>query len=102
MTLRLRRRRSERVRLLRTDDGGLGPAGVSLPHNAAEQTNHDPISESQLQPGDLIYFLDGGSIGHVGIWIGDGMLIDAPHSGATVREISLANMGMTVAGYSRP
>ena len=77
-------------------------AGVSLPHNAAAQydsTEH--ISFSQLEPGDLIYFYDGGTIGHVGMWIGDGMLIDAPHSGATVREISLANMGMEVAGYSR-
>lgn len=77
-------------------------AGVTLPHNAAEQydtTTH--ISYSELEPGDLIYFYDGSTIGHVGIWIGDGMLIDAPHTGATVREISLANMGMTVAGYSR-
>ena len=77
-------------------------AGVSLPHNAAAQydsTEH--ISYSQLEPGDLIYFYDGGTIGHVGMWIGDGMLIDAPHTGATVREISLANMGMEVAGYSR-
>jgi cell wall-associated NlpC family hydrolase len=81
----------------------LAAAGISVPHNAAEQydtTTH--ISYSQLQPGDLIYFYDGSTIGHVGMWIGDGMLIDAPHTGATVREISLANMGMTVAGYSDP
>jgi len=78
-------------------------AGVTLPHNAAEQlATTTQISLSQIQPGDLIYFYDGGTVGHVGIWIGDGMLIDSPHSGATVREISLANIGMTVAGVSRP
>ena len=78
-------------------------AGVSLPHNAAAQYDQIAhISLSQAQPGDLLFFLDGGSIGHVGIYIGDGMLIDAPHPGAYVREISLSNIGMTLAGVGRP
>lgn len=78
-------------------------AGVSLPHNAAAQYDDIAhISLSQAQPGDLLFFLDGGSIGHVGIYIGDGMLIDAPHPGAYVREISLSNIGMTLAGVGRP
>lgn len=78
-------------------------AGVSLPHNAAAQYDSIAhISLSQAQPGDLLFYLDGGSIGHVGIYIGDGMLIDAPHPGAYVREISLSNIGMTLAGVGRP
>lgn len=78
-------------------------AGVSLPHNAAAQYDDIAhISLSEAQPGDLLFFLDGGSIGHVGIYIGGGMLIDAPHPGAYVREISLSNIGMTLAGVGRP
>lgn len=78
-------------------------AGVSLPHNAAAQYDSIAhISLSEAQPGDLLFFLDGGSIGHVGIYIGDGMLIDAPHPGAYVREISLQNINMTLAGVGRP
>jgi len=78
-------------------------AGVSLPHNAAAQYDSiEHISLSQAQPGDLMFFLDGGSIGHVGIYIGNGTIIDAPHPGAFVREITLANIGMTLAGVGRP
>ncbi|MBR7826284.1 C40 family peptidase [Actinospica sp. MGRD01-02] len=78
-------------------------AGVTLPHNAAEQMSvTQSVSESQAQPGDLVFFYDGpGYVGHVGIYLGNGMLIDAPHTGAWVREISLSNIGMQVAGFGR-
>ena len=77
-------------------------AGISLPHNAAAQYDAiSHISESQLEPGDLIFYYDGGTIGHVGIYIGNDTLIDAPHPGAYVREITFANINMTVAGYGR-
>jgi cell wall-associated NlpC family hydrolase len=58
--------------------------GKSLPHYAAGQysdTAHVPIS--QLQPGDLVFF--GSDLHHVGIYVGGGNMIDAPHSGAVVR-----------------
>jgi cell wall-associated NlpC family hydrolase len=79
-------------------------AGVSLPHNAAEQMSvTTSVSESQAQPGDLVFFYDSpGYVGHVGIYLGNGMLIDAPHTGAWVREISLSNIGMEIAGFGRP
>jgi cell wall-associated NlpC family hydrolase len=78
-------------------------AGVSLPHNAAEQYDSiEHISLSQAEPGDLLFFYDGGTIGHVGIYIGDNTLIDAPHPGAYVREITLANINMQLAGVGRP
>jgi cell wall-associated NlpC family hydrolase len=59
-------------------------AGVSLPHNAAAQyaaTRH--ISMSQLRPGDLVF--RGSPAYHVGVYIGGGRVIDAPHTGASVR-----------------
>jgi cell wall-associated NlpC family hydrolase len=64
--------------------------GVSLPHNTVAQW-HDPIavsiSRSQLQPGDLVFF---NKLDHVGIYIGGGYIIDAPHTGTDVRIDSLS------------
>jgi len=57
--------------------------GVSLPHNAAAQYGYGtPVSMSQLQPGDLVFFY---SLGHVGIYIGGGQFIHAPHTGDVVK-----------------
>ncbi len=51
--------------------------GVSLPHNAAAQSGcGTPVSMSDLQPGDLIFYGDGG-IGHVAIYAGGGTVIHA-------------------------
>src|SRR5439155_3212763 len=62
--------------------------GISLPHYTVAQWNSTlPISQSQMQPGDLVFF-DG--LGHVGIYIGGGQFVDAPHSGAVVRIDSLS------------
>ncbi len=62
--------------------------GVSLPHNAAAQYNYGtPVSQSDLQPGDLVFF-DG--LGHVGIYIGGGQFIHAPHTGDVVKISSLS------------
>ena len=49
-----------------------------------------PVSRDQLQPGDLVFF-DG--LGHVGIYIGNGQFVDAPHTGSVVRVDSLSNFG---------
>lgn len=60
-------------------------AGVSLPHSAAAQYNYGMrVSYSDLQPGDMVFFAEGGYIGHVGIYVGGGNMIDAPHSGSYV------------------
>lgn len=61
-------------------------AGVSIPRTSEEQAGLPAVSESALQPGDLIEFA-GDS--HVGIYIGGGMLIDAPQPGETVEKVSL-------------
>ena len=61
--------------------------GVSLPHHAAAQYGYGvPVSRDQLQPGDLVFF-DG--LGHVGMYIGGGQFIHAPHTGDVVKISSL-------------
>ena len=62
--------------------------GVSLPHNAAMQYNSVGtfVPRDQLQPGDLVFF-DG--LGHMGIYIGGGQFIHAPHTGDVVKISSL-------------
>jgi cell wall-associated NlpC family hydrolase len=41
------------------------------------------IGAAQLQPGDLVFFYSG--LSHVGIYLGNGQMVDAPHAGAAVR-----------------
>jgi cell wall-associated NlpC family hydrolase len=61
--------------------------GVSLPHHAASMYNYGvPVSRDQLEPGDLVFF-DG--LGHMGIYIGGGQFIHAPHTGDVVKISSL-------------
>jgi cell wall-associated NlpC family hydrolase len=64
-----------------------GQMGVSLPHYTGAQWNVGvPVSRSDLQPGDLVFF-DG--LGHVGLYIGGGQFIHSPHTGDVVRISSL-------------
>jgi cell wall-associated NlpC family hydrolase len=59
-------------------------AGVSLPHSAAAQHDMFPhLSQSELQPGDLVFF--GSPIHHVGLYIGKGLMVAAPSSGRVVQ-----------------
>jgi peptidoglycan DL-endopeptidase CwlO len=62
--------------------------GVSLPHNAAAQYGvGTPVSQDQLQAGDVVFF-DG--LGHDGIYIGGGNFIHSPHTGDVVKISSLS------------
>jgi peptidoglycan DL-endopeptidase CwlO len=62
--------------------------GVSLPHSSYAQFNMGtPVSIGQLQAGDLVFF-SGAS--HVGIYIGGGSFIHAPHTGDVVKISSLS------------
>jgi cell wall-associated NlpC family hydrolase len=62
--------------------------GVSLPHNAAAQYGYGaPVAQSDLQPGDLVFF---NGLGHVGIYVGGGSFIHAPHTGTVVQISSLS------------
>ena len=61
--------------------------GVSLPHSSYAQFGMGtPVSISQLQPGDLVFFT---GASHVGIYIGGGQFIHAPHTGDVVKISSL-------------
>jgi peptidoglycan DL-endopeptidase CwlO len=61
--------------------------GISLPHYTVSQYGMgSPVSRSQLQPGDVVFF-DG--LGHNGIYIGGNQFIHAPHTGDVVKISSI-------------
>ncbi|MET7690086.1 NlpC/P60 family protein [Streptomyces sp. NPDC005483] len=63
-------------------------AGVDLPRVTYDQVNAGTtVSLADAQPGDLVFFYD--DISHVGLYIGNGMMIHAPKPGAYVREESI-------------
>ena len=62
--------------------------GVSLVHYVPSQDSvATPITEAQAQPGDLVFFNDDE---HVALYLGDGMIIEAPDYGIPVRIVSLS------------
>ena len=78
-------------------------AGIRLPRVAQDQFDAGPsVSGGTLvTPGDLIFFGDGASaIDHVGLYVGGGEMIDAPHTGALVRFDNANWSGF--AGATRP
>lgn len=61
--------------------------GISLPHHAASQYNYGvPVSREDLQPADLVFF---NGLGHMGMYIGGGQFIHAPHTGDVVKISSI-------------
>jgi cell wall-associated NlpC family hydrolase len=59
-------------------------AGVQLPHNSRQQWRSvTPISRSQLRPGDVVFYYP--DVHHVGIYMGNGMMVHAPNFGEPVR-----------------
>ena len=63
-------------------------AGVALPRVAQEQfAAGPPVPDgTSVRPGDLVFFGSGPSgVDHVGIYVGAGLMVDAPHTGAVVR-----------------
>jgi cell wall-associated NlpC family hydrolase len=77
-------------------------AGVSIPRDTYSQYAALPhVPMSAIQPGDLIFF-DG--LGHVGIFVGNNTVIDAPQAGEDVELISLSSpwYASTLVGAARP
>ena len=65
--------------------------GISLPHYSYDlMSGGVPVSYGDLQPGDLVFFYGGG---HVGIYIGGGQFIHAPHTGTVVQVSTLSGYG---------
>ncbi len=75
-------------------------AGVSLPHSAAGQYGYGHhVSFSQLQPGDLMFFYQ--PIGHVTIYIGNGLMVSAPETGQDVSVVPANEFGSSFVGATR-
>ncbi len=74
-------------------------AGVSLPHSSSGQMSSGPsVSQSDLQPGDLVFYYQ--PVSHVGIYIGNGKIVHAanPDSGVEVSDV----FSMPYSGAVRP
>jgi cell wall-associated NlpC family hydrolase len=79
--------------------------GIDLPRVAQNQYDAGPAVPpgSTVEPGDLVFFGDGtNDVSHVGMYVGDGLMIDAPHTGSVVRFDSVAGferiVGVTAPG----
>lgn len=81
---------------------------LRLDHDAAAQYSevgsfHPSINA--LQPGDLVFWSDDGTvqgIGHVAIYIGNGNVVQAPHSGDVVRVTPIYQVESGTMGATRP
>ena len=72
-----------------------GKAGISIPRTAsAQQDAATPVSDPK--PGDLVFF--GSPAWHVGIYTGNGMMIDSPREGKSTSERAIFS---GVSGYGR-
>ncbi len=81
-------------------------AGVALLHYTGYQWEEGPhVPLDELQRGDLLFYAtdnsDPATIHHVGIYIGNGMMVDAPYTGAFVRIDSIYQPGIPI-GAVRP
>jgi cell wall-associated NlpC family hydrolase len=79
--------------------------GISLPRDADRQAVHGtPVARAQLEPGDLVFFAGPGGTGtvhHVAIYTGAGMMIEAPHTGDVVKIVPVSSMQSEYAGARR-
>ena len=65
--------------------------GVSIPRTSEEQFRAGtPVAANALQPGDLVFFQKNGDVHHVGIYVGGGRFLQAPHTGDVVKISSLS------------
>ncbi|MDR3149940.1 MAG: C40 family peptidase [Oscillospiraceae bacterium] len=66
--------------------------GYDLPHNSGRQSKlGTKVSKDDLQLGDLVFFGPGGSVNHVGMYLGDGVFIHSSSGGDTVKLNNLSD-----------
>ncbi|HEX2176968.1 MAG TPA: NlpC/P60 family protein [Nocardioidaceae bacterium] len=71
--------------------GAWGAAGVSLPHSSSGQmSSGTPVSQSELQPGDLVFYYS--PVSHVGMYIGNGQIVHASNPSSPVSTTSVDSM----------
>jgi len=78
-----------------------GRLGIELPHSSyALYARGRPVARSRMKAGDLLFF---SGLGHVGIYIGRGRMVHAPHSGSRVEVVRLgrSNYGSRLVGVRR-
>lgn len=81
-------------------------AGIRIPRTSeAQWTTLPHVPLAAIEPGDLLFFEPGefepGLPGHVGIYLGDGEMVDAPHTGTTVQVDALSGWPAPL-GAARP
>jgi cell wall-associated NlpC family hydrolase len=68
-----------------------GRVGIDLPHSSyALYGEGRRVSQSRLEPGDLLFFE---GLGHVGLYLGRGRMVHAPQSGRDVEVVRLGGLG---------
>ncbi|MFG1716239.1 C40 family peptidase [Micromonospora sp. NPDC049203] len=73
-------------------------AGISLTHFTGAQWNEGrKVSRSEARPGDLVFF--GSDLHHVGLYLGNGVMVHAPRTGKPVQVSSISTM--PIAGFVR-
>ncbi|HEV7886899.1 MAG TPA: NlpC/P60 family protein, partial [Acidimicrobiales bacterium] len=73
--------------------------GVSLPHSSSAQYSATHrVAMADIAPGDLLFY--GSPIHHVGIYVGNGTMVEASHSGVPVRYSSIYRSDLV--GIGRP
>lgn len=75
--------------------------GIDVPHSSyALSATGQPVERSRVQAGDVLVF---SGLGHVGLYLGRGRMVHAPHSGRTVEVVGLAttNYGSRLVGARR-
>ncbi len=74
--------------------------GILLPRDADPQSRSGrAVSRAALQPGDLVFFARGGSVYHVAIYAGNGLVIDSPSPGYPLEQVPLSTFPL-IADYS--
>ncbi|EOB2224045.1 invasion associated endopeptidase [Listeria monocytogenes] len=77
-------------------------AGISLPRTSgAQYASTTRISESQAKSGDLVFFDYGSGISHVGIYVGNGQMINAQDNGVKYDNIHGSGWGKYLVGFGR-
>ena len=78
-----------------------GQLGIELPHSSyALYDQGRRVARSRMKPGDLLFF---SGLGHVGIYIGRGRMVHAPHTGTRVQVVKLgrSSYGARLVGVRR-